>query len=97
MKTWTKEEIKEIINNNDSQLCKALVKLYNLQTATEQLCGETTEHNGIGFNGVDSGFLTSCAKFYLQAGFLTKKQIIICRKKMIKYCGQLAKIANNEI
>lgn len=94
---WTKEEIKNIILTNDSQCCKALIKLYEKQTETEQAIAETTQQNGVGFNGVDATILTSFAKFYKQVGFLTPKQLKICRKKLIKYCGQLAKIANNQI
>lgn len=94
---WTKEEIKVVIMRNDSQCCKALIELYNRQTADEQASGETNHQNGAGFNGLDAGILSSFAEFYLNAGFLTPRQMAVLRRKIGKYCGQLARIANGEL
>ena len=96
MKTWTKDEMKDILTNHDDQLCKAVVKIWEYQTADEQRVGETKEHNGVGFNGLDANILSSFAEFYKRTGFLTPKQIVIARKKMMKYAGQLCRIANGQ-
>ena len=97
MKTWTKDEMKDILTRYDDQLCKAVVKIWEYQTADEQRVGETKEHNGVGFNGLDANILSSFAEFYKRTGFLTPKQIVIARKKMMKYAGQLCRIANGEV
>lgn len=91
---WTKEQVRNILLTNDDQLAKAVVLLYRRQTADEQRVGETRHRNGVGFNGTDAQILSSFAKFYMRTGFLTPKQLFIARKKMPKYAGQLADIAN---
>lgn len=96
MKAWTKDEMKDILTRYDDQLCKAVVKIWEYQTADEQRVGETKEHNGVGFNGLDANILSSFAEFYKRTGFLTPKQIVIARKKMMKYAGQLCRIANGQ-
>ena len=94
---WTVDKMKEILNKYDDQVCKAIVKLYDYQTYDEQICQDTHEQNGVGFNGVDAPILSSFAEFYKKTGFLTPKQLVIARKKIMKYAGQLCKIANQEV
>lgn len=94
MRRWTKEEIKTLISNNDKMVCISLVQIYNCQTEDEKLYKETAHDNGIGFNGVDSRILSSFAEFYLDKGYLSPKQLEIARKKMLKYSGQVCKLAN---
>lgn len=94
--TYTTESIREKLLTDDLWLCRGLLAIFNCQTASEQVEGQTKEDNGIGFNGVDAFILSSFAEFYKRTGFLTPKQIVIARKKMGKYCGQLTKIANKE-
>lgn len=93
---WTAEEIKDVINRNDRQLCLAIVQIYNCQTEDEKLSKETSHDNGIGFNAFDSEILSSFAEQYLERGSLTKRQIEVARKKMQKYSKQLAKLANEQ-
>lgn len=94
-KIWTKEEIKNLLNNNDTFVCRSLMVLYNFQTADEQTWGEANHRNGIGFSGADAKILTSFAEFYKERGYLSHKQIEIARKKITKYSGQLTNYANN--
>ena len=94
MKIWTIEEMKNLIANNDRVLYRALVVLYNGQTADEKACGETTHSNGVGFNGVDANILTSFAEFLIKNRFLSDKQKAIARKKLPKYAKQLVRVAN---
>ena len=63
---FTLEEIKNIINRNDRQLCLAIVQIYNCQTDDEKLYKETSHDNGIGFNAFDSEILSSFAEQYLE-------------------------------
>lgn len=91
---WTKDQMKEILMKHDDQVGKALVKLYECQTKDEQRAHETKVVNGIGFNGVDAEILSSFAEFYKNRGYLSPKQLVVARKKIMKYAGQLCKIAN---
>ena len=93
-RVWTRDEIKNLILNNDKMVARSLVQLYNCQEANEKECKETTVRNGCGFNAIDANILSSFAEFYLQNSFLSVKQIAIARKKLVKYVGQLTNIAN---
>ena len=93
-RVWTEDEIKNLVQENDKVLYGALRKLYSQQTMDEKSCGDTIEHNGVGFNGADAKFLSSTAEFLNKTGFLTDKQKFVVRKKMIKYTKQLTRLAN---
>lgn len=93
-KVWTEEEIKSLVQTNDKVLYGALKKLYAEQTADEKHSAQTTHKNGAGFNSVDAKFLTSVAEFLLKTGFLTDKQKVATRKKLVKYNKQLTRLAN---
>ena len=97
MKKWTKEEIRFNMETDNKWLFRGLIAIYNRQTQDEKNEAITVHENGVGFGGADANILSSFAKQYGERGFLTKNQIDICRKKMLKYSGQLAKIANKVI
>ena len=97
MKVWTKDEIKGLIVNRDDAVIKGMLRIYDLQTESEKVFGDTHEHNGVGFSGVDGEIMSSFSEFVNKAGFLTYKQMKIARKKMLKYASQLTKIANKEL
>ena len=96
MKVWTAEDIKKVIETNDDQVGKMLVKLYNCQTDAEKNGKSTAEANGRGFNKFDAPMLSSLAESYKQYGRLTPKQLELARKRIKKYAGQLAMIANGK-
>lgn len=96
-KKWTKEEIRFKMETNNDWLFRGLKAIYKRQTQDEKLEAITRHENGVGFGGADANILSSFAIQHEEKGFLTRKQIGICRKKMLKYAGQLAKIANGEI
>lgn len=94
---WTKDEIRKNIENSDAWLCRAIRAIYRFQTEHEKCAENTLESNGVGFNGIDAAIMSSFAQ-QLEAGRgLSKKQFAIARKRMVKYSGQLTKIANKEI
>ena len=93
-RTWTESEIKELVQTNDKVLYGALKQLYACQTADEQAWATTHESNGVGFNAIDAEFLTSVSNFLIKNGFLTDKQKVIVRKKLVKYNKQLTRLAN---
>ena len=91
------EIIREQLRTNDAWLLRGLVVIYGFQTESEQAMGVTAEDNGMGFNGLDAELLSSFAVQYMQRGSLSPKQIAWARKKMVKYAGQLLKVARGEV
>ena len=75
---------------------KGLQAIYKYQTAAEQSMQDTSESNGVGFNGVDGHLLSSFAEQVLGGRTLTVKQVAILYKKMPKYARQLVVIASNK-
>ena len=94
-KNWTKADIRKLLEDSDKAVARAILAIYGRQTADEQAVGETTQHNGVGFSGVDANFLSSLAQFYTTKGFLSQGQTKYGRKAIMKYAGQLVNIANN--
>lgn len=97
MRVWTKDEIKSLLETSEKMVVRSVVKIYEKQTKDEQTYKETNENNGVGFNGVDAGIMSSFAERVLKGKSLTEKQMVIAKKKIVKYAGQLTRIANNEI
>jgi hypothetical protein len=94
--TYNKEDIQAKLKSSDKWLIRGLLAIYNNQTSHEKVVEGVVEDNGIGFNGVDGEILTKMAKWYNDKGWLSPKQIALVRRKMLKYAGQLAKIANEK-
>ncbi len=94
---YTVEIIKEGLENNPSWVLKGLLVLFELQTADEQKEGDTMHSNGVGFNAFDAKILTSFVKQMMSGGSLSMKQMVIAKKKIMKYSGQLTRVANNKV
>ena len=83
------EHLRQRLASNDRWALRALVRIYQNQTADEQ-CRETTiERNGIGFTGPDAEIMTSFARQYQRRGCLSAKQMIILRRRMPAYARQI--------
>lgn len=98
--TIKKGDISSIFLNNsmpflrDMAMVKSLLYLYDRQTNDEQISHSTNHHNNMGFTGVDANILSSFAKQVVQKSWLSDKQMDILRRKIIKYAGQMARVAN---
>lgn len=77
----TGNQIVNMLRTNDKAVARALVVLFERQTADEQATEHTRHHNGRGFRPCHARMGTSMAKFYLQRGFLTPKQIAYWRRE----------------
>ena len=95
-RTFTKEGILFLIEQDDAQAMRALVNLYHLQTEDEQETEQTSHQNGAGFNAIDAPFLSSLARYAIEHNRLSPKQMSHVRKKLPKYVNQLLAIANNK-
>ena len=96
-KVWKKEDIKDLMNRNDAAVLIGMIRIYQLQTDEEKFSKDTYYNNNVGFSGFDGKIMTSIAGNFLQYGTLSERQYEIVKKKMLRYAGQLAKIANGEI
>lgn len=104
-KIWTPEAIREKIVTDNRMVERSIVKLFEYQTAAEQATEQTQDHNGVGFNGVDASILSSFAKqiiHQMHSGVrpegrrLSERQLVIARKKLMKYARQLAGLVNKD-
>ena len=78
---------------NPDQALKALVILFNRQTADEQAEEHTRPMNFVGFNHNDAKVLTSIAKQYINGHTLSERQMEVIMRLVPKYAGQLVRRA----
>ena len=93
----TKEMIREKLQTNQAWLERGVVAIFDKQTFVEQASEQTRELNGVGFNGPDASYLTYVAKWLLSGKHLSGNHLIKTRERMVKYAGQLERIALGEI
>jgi hypothetical protein len=107
-KVYDATEIRNKLITNDKWLIRGILAVYARQTADEKSSLTTKHHNGVGFNGRDAAILSSFAKQILSWEAtedprypqpLSPKQFGYARRAMLKYAGQLARIAeeNNPV
>lgn len=94
---WEVDDIKALLEMDDAAVERAIVVIFERQTADEQAHAYCAHLNGRGFNKLDAEFGTSLAKGCLKYGHLTPKQLPYARKMMLKYVGQLTEAANEKL
>lgn len=95
--SYTKELIKEKLQTNQKWVERAILAIYNKQSIQEQNVSDTIHRNGVGFNGSDARVMSYYAKWIESGKHLSGKHLIKATKKIMKYSGQLLKIAQGEI
>ncbi len=110
MSTYTVDQITNLLATSNFAVERALIVLYERQTADEQSAEVTSNKNGVGFTAFDAPIFSSFAKqiidgriSYVKGSRLTEKQFNVCRKlnkngkmKIGKYARQLCEIANEK-
>ena len=81
--------IKDKLNTDNRWLLRGLLRIYQNQTPIEKSSYSSTEDNNIGFNKIDSRFLTAMSKRVSDNLSLSNEQIKAVRKTMLKYASQL--------
>jgi hypothetical protein len=89
--------IKWLLNMNDRAVERAIVAIYNRQTADEQSAQDTKHSNGIGFSGADARLGSYYAKWVLSGKNLTGNHLMKARMMSYKYVRQLSEIATARI
>lgn len=94
----TKIQIRDFLKNklstNELWAKRALIKIFEKQTADEQEAEYTKHANSVGFSGVDGEFFTSLAKQLIRKNYLTTKQMAYVFKRIPKYWKQILAITD---
>lgn len=96
-KHWNRENIQAILAERDDAVTRGMTVIHRFQTADERVTQTATEHNKVGWSKFDARIMSSLVVFYERRGYLSRKQMNIARRKMSKYAGQLAKVANGDV
>jgi hypothetical protein len=89
-KIWDKEALTELLNRNDEAVGRALVVVFNNQTADEKAAFVTKHNNGEGFTGRDAEWLTDIArKWLIYRRWASPRQLAAVRKAIVKYHRQI--------
>jgi hypothetical protein len=91
MSKLTKDQVVELILTNDRAVERALVVLFQRQTAAEQRSENTQLHNQIGFTHADAPWGTRNARWVMRGGRLNPYQLSQWRKRDRKGTPRLAK------
>ncbi len=83
------EQLRLRLASNDRWALRALLRIYQNQTADEQTRDTTLERNGIGFTGPDAEILSSFARQYQRRGCLSPKQMAILHRRIPAYARQI--------
>ena len=81
--------VKTQLSSNPAWAQRAIVKLWERQTADEQAAQNTGHNNGVGFNGTDAFILSSFAEQINKGRTLSPKQLAIAFRKLPKYSKQI--------
>jgi hypothetical protein len=81
--------VKTQLSTNPAWATRAIVKLWQRQTADEQASQNTGHDNGVGFNGTDAFILSSFAEQINKGRTLSPKQLAIAFRKLPKYSKQI--------
>ena len=93
------DRLKKQIEVKDSTAIHALTFIYDRQAEDERRHEVVRYNNGMGFKPQDAKKGSGFAKWYLDKGFLTEKQVASVKKLVVKYACQIveAKICAGEI
>lgn len=64
-KIWTREDIDAMLMTNDDAVMRAIVRLFEMQTADEQIKADTKKINNRGFSAADAKAGTRMARWLL--------------------------------
>lgn len=92
LRSWDRASIQHLLATNDKAVVRALLQLYDRQTAVEKRKEAATELNGRGFTAADSFALSSIAKCAKEGLTLTAKELATVRNSLMKYTRQLLEI-----
>lgn len=96
MAKWNKWNIRAKLATDFKWCRRALIVLYQRQTADEQSATRTKHDNDRGFNQPDAPLGSRLARKAMTPQLFEPNEVIAARKLLMKYAGQLARIANEK-
>ena len=93
-KIWTRDEIETMVRNQDAAVERAMVAIWERQTADEKETQGTRHHNGRGFAAWSARSGTYYAGWVRSGRRLTGKHLAKARKIALYHAGQLTDFAN---
>jgi hypothetical protein len=93
-RTWTRDEIDELLRRNDKAVERAMVALYSRQTRDEQQTSHTRHDNGIGFSAAHASKGSYYARWVESGRKLTRHHLNRARKIALLHSKQLVQEAN---
>jgi len=96
-KVWTRAEIESLICRNDRAVERAMVSIWEHQTASEQASSVVNKNNGMGFAAWGARSGTYYAEWVISGRHLSGKHLVKARKMAMYHAGQLTAIANGAL
>lgn len=91
-KEW-RRELQALLLASDKALERAIIRIWEQQTYSEQEAGMAIIEDGIGFNKFDAPLMSKYARQLMSTGSLTTYQRKKARSVMPKYWKQLMRIS----
>lgn len=92
---YTLETVKQLLSTDRRWAERAIVVLYEHQTADEQQQDVTIERNGVGFNAFDAEQLSYYADWLIKGNHLTGQHLAKAFARLPKYAKQILKLINS--
>jgi len=93
---WTEQQIVSLLDTNDRAVERAIVAIYERQTADEKQTEHTRHDNSVGFRQNHAKRMSYYARLIKSGRHLYPRQLELSRKWMLMYRRQLADIANKK-
>lgn len=88
-----KEYLQKLVRTNDKALVRSVLVIYDRQTPSERISGQSTEDNGIGFSKWDAEEMSKIAIKIKNGLRLSSNELLRARIIMPKYWRQLMEIS----
>ena len=95
-KVWTRGEIEDMLRTNDRAVERAMVAIWERQTADEQATQTVRHHNNRGFAGWTARSGTYYAGWVRGGRRLSGKHLDKARRIALHHAGQLTDFANGK-
>lgn len=93
---WTEQQIIALLDTNDRAVERAIVAIYERQTADEKQTEHTRHDNSVGFRQNHAKRMSYFARLIKRGNRLFPSQLALSRSWMKMYRRQLADIANKK-
>lgn len=94
---WTEQQIVTLLDTNPRAVERAIVAIYERQTADEKRVEHTRHDNSVGFRQNHAKRMSYYARLIISGRHLYPRQLELSRTWMKMYRRQLADIANKKV